>query len=149
MAAGKSVKTHSNKRHDMFLVDTSVVSFFIRNNSLKELYRPEMEGVAPLYLSVQTIAEIVVGAERDNWGAPRLGALKMFIAKQFAVIPIDENTVSFYAAAINGSARLGRALTVPDGWIVATAKQHDLTLVTHDLDMRVGEQLGVKIVCRA
>ena len=116
MATGKSVKTHSNKRHAMVLVDTSVVSFFIRNHPLKELYRSEMEGVAPLYLSVQTIAEIVVGAERADWAAPRLAALRRFIVKQFAIIPIDENTVPFYASAMNGSACRGRALTVPDGW---------------------------------
>ena len=98
---------------------------------------------------MRTIAEIVVGAERADWAAPRLAALRTFIVKQFAVIPIDENTVPFYASAMHGSACRGRALTVPDGWIVATAKQHDLTLVTHDLDMTVGEQLGVKVVCRA
>lgn len=133
----------------MFLVDTSVVSFFLRNSPLKERYRQEMEGVAPLYLSVQTIAELVVGAERDNWGAMRIAALRKFVASQFAIIPIDESTVPFYAAAINGTARVGRALTVPDGWIVATAKQHDLILVTHDRDMVVGDLLGIKVVCRA
>ena len=79
----------------------------------------------------------------------RIAALRTFVASQFAVIPIDENTVPFYATAISGTARIGRALTVPDGWIVATAKQHGLTLVTHERDMVAGEMLGIKVVCRA
>lgn len=132
----------------MFIVDTSVVSFFVRNNPLKELYRSEIESALPLSISVQTVAEILAGADSDNWGTRRRVALQNFLETQFTIIPIDEKTVPIYVEMLNGSARLGRAMQVADTWIVATAKQHDLVLVTHDGDMLVSGELGVKLICR-
>ena len=79
--------------------------------------------------------------------APTRGATK-FLETQFIIIPIDEKTVPIYVEMLNGSARLGRAMQVADTWIVATAKQHDLILITHDGGMRVSTELGVKVICR-
>jgi predicted nucleic acid-binding protein len=107
-----------------------------------------MDSGLPLFISVQTAAEIIAGADKDNWGKPRRAALQEYLETQFTTFPIDENTEPFYVAMLNGSARLGKALKIADNWIVATAKQYDLVLVTHDGEMRVGEDLGVKLICR-
>ncbi len=132
----------------MYIIDTSVVSYFVRDNPLKELYRTEMSSELPLSISLQTVAEVMAGADRDNWGERRRLALQKYLETQFTILPIEHETVPFYIAILNGSVRKGRSLQIADTWIVATAKQHDLVLVTHDGDMRVGSELGVKVICR-
>ena len=62
----------------MYIVDTSVVCFFVRGNPLKDLYRSEIESTLPLNISVQTMAEIIAGADNDKWGPRRRAALQNF-----------------------------------------------------------------------
>lgn len=42
----------------MYLLDTSIVSFAVRNDPVFELYDTEMQGDDPKFLSVQTAAAI-------------------------------------------------------------------------------------------
>jgi predicted nucleic acid-binding protein len=54
-----------------------------------------------------------------------------------------------YAAVRAISKKVGRLLTSQDAWIVATAKQYGLTLISNDLDVDIGESVGINVICRA
>jgi len=49
---------------------------------------------------------------------------------------------------MSAARKAGRRLDVADAWIMATARQFNLILVSHDQDIVVGENIGVQIICR-
>ena len=132
----------------MYLIDTSIFSYLFRGDPIAQRYADDLAPDAHLFLSVQTIGELRLGAEQRQWGEQRRARLREFMAS-FTVLPITEATTACYAEVITASRRAGRPLQVADGWIVATAKQYGLTLVAHDKDMRVAETIGISIICRS
>ena len=64
-------------------------------------------------------------------------------------MPIDQETALHYAAVRAISKKVGRLLTSQDTWIVATAKQYGLTLISNDLDVTIGDRVGIDVICRA
>lgn len=131
----------------MYLFDTMILSYLIRQDPLAALYRDELTSSEPVFISCQTVGEIRYGAAKKNWGPERIrNALK--IANQFAILPLDEATAPIYGEVRAGAAKLGRPLLSQDAWILATAKQYNLILVSHDSDTVVGEEFGIKIIRR-
>ncbi len=129
----------------MYIFDTMILSYLIRHDPLAALYRGELTSGEPIFISCQTVGEIRYGAVKKNWGPEKIKkALR--IVSQFAVLPIDETTANFYGDIRAGADKLGRSLHSQDAWILATAKQYKLTLVSHDGDVDVGEELGVNVV---
>ncbi len=98
----------------MYVVDTSVVSLIVRPTATLELYRPELESGAPLYVSVRTVAELMLGAELDGWGSKRRSALSSLIESSYTILPIDLKTCACYVQLMAGSAARGRRLSDPD-----------------------------------
>jgi predicted nucleic acid-binding protein len=131
----------------MYLLDTTIVSFAVRKDPVIERYDTEMQGNDPKFVSVQTIGELLIWAEKRNWGPSRLAKLRA-VASKYSILPIDADTAEIYSKVRVGAERLGRSLSSTDAWILSTAIQYELTLVTHDRDMTVGTQLGATVICR-
>jgi tRNA(fMet)-specific endonuclease VapC len=132
----------------MYIVDTMLVSYIFRGDPLALPYRPELESDQPLYLSAQTIGELYFGAEYKGWGKPKQQKIDSLVS-EYVVLPIDHETAMHYAAVRAVSKKAGRFLTSQDAWIVATAKQYGLTLISNDLDVTIGECIGIRVICRA
>jgi predicted nucleic acid-binding protein len=131
----------------MYLFDTMILSYLIRQDPLAALYRSELTSGEPIFVSCQTVGEIRFGAVKINWGPDRIQkALK--IVNHFAVLPLDEATATIYGDIRAGASRLGRPLLSQDAWILATAKQYNLILVSHDSDVSVGNEFGIKTIKR-
>jgi predicted nucleic acid-binding protein len=131
----------------MYLFDTSVFSYAFRNHSLAALYEPELESGAASFISVQTLEEIMFTAEIRSWGNVKRVALERVLSR-YALLPIDNETARICCNLRAKSQKIGRALSTPDAWIMATAMQYRLTLVAHDSDMTVGRDFGINLVCR-
>lgn len=128
----------------MYLLDTSVFSFLYRADSRASLYAQVVHENAPIYLSVQTVAELLLGAKGRGWGETRVERLRATIAN-CAVLAADEGTAEHFVDIAVAAKRAGRAMAIDDLWIAATARQFDLTLVTHDSDFDVAAAVGVRI----
>lgn len=131
----------------MYIFDTSVFSYGFRNHSFAALYEPEFESGAASFISVQTLEEIMFTAESRQWGTTRRLALEAILAR-YSLLPIDGETARICAVIRAKGQSLGRELSTPDAWILATAQQYRLTLVAHDSDMIVGRELGIEVICR-
>lgn len=132
----------------MYLIDTSIFSYFLRSDPIIDRYAEDLTAGARLFLSVQTVGELRSGAAQRGWGEKRKVQLQRFL-DTFTILPITEATATVYAEVTTASRRAGRRLQVADAWIMATAKQYGLTLVAHDQDMEIGHTLGVLVICRS
>ena len=123
-----------------FLIDTNVISELVRP-------RPErrvadwLRGIEPplLYLSVLTLGELRQGiaAHPDPVRRVRIEAwVEATLRPWFEdrILPIDMPVAERWGL-LAGQARMGgRPLPVIDGLLAATALQHDLTLVTRNIE---------------
>jgi predicted nucleic acid-binding protein len=116
-----------------YLLDTQIVSYMTRRDPLVLLYDDVLEHDSQLLISVQTEAEILFGCLKAGWGARRVDALHLFLAR-FRVVPIDRQTGKIWAEIQSKSSALGRRMSAQDCWIAATAIQFELPLVAHDKD---------------
>ena len=66
----------------------------------------------------------------------------------FGVLPIDRETANLCADIRSIAKSIGRELWAPDAWIMATAKQYEYKLVSHDSDMQVASKVGIDLICR-
>ena len=132
----------------MYLLDTTIFSFIIRNDPNLELYSDTVSAARPLFLSAMMVCELQAGAQVKGWGDRRMDELQSYIDK-FTVLPIDTGISAFYGRIIAGSRELGKELSPPDALIAATALQFDLTLLSHDKDMVVVKDIGVDLICKA
>ena len=69
------------------------------------------------------------------------------IVNHFAILPLDGATATIYGDIRAGASRLGRPLLSQDAWILATAKQYNLILVSHD-DVSIGHEFGIQTIKR-
>ncbi len=131
----------------MYLLDTTVFSFIVRNDPLLQLYEQTIGGAGPLFLSAMTICELHAGAQIKGWGERRMAELSLHINRCTA-LPIDSGIAIEYGRAIAASRAAGRELTPSDAMIVATSMRYGLVLLTHDRDMTVAEEFGVNVICK-
>ena len=109
------------------LVDTTVVSYLLKEHSLAPLYREHLEGNL-LSVSFMTIAELYCWPLQRNWGEQRLAALKLHLSRY--VVLAHDDAMSWRWAEL--MSRRGHPMSFPDGWIAATALRYRLPLVTHN-----------------
>jgi predicted nucleic acid-binding protein len=131
----------------LYLFDTPVFSYGIRNHSLASLSEPELESGAASFISVQTLEEIMFTAEIRDWGKVKRTGLEKVLSK-YALLPIDSDTARICCSLRAKAQKMGRELSTPDAWIMATAMQYRLTLVAHDGDMLVSREFGIELICR-
>jgi len=127
-----------------FLVDTNVLSEARRRSPPAVAWLRAVDPEA-LFLSVITIGEIAKGVairERTDPTAAAalarwLGGLRQTYADR--ILPIDDSVATAW-----GQLMARRTFPVPDGLIAATARVHNLRLVTRNADDFAGS--GVDVV---
>lgn len=133
------------------LLDTvvaSVLSPFKRPGPQRVKYETAARGHS-LAISMQSLAELYLWAESNNWGAARRQMLQTYIDNQFTVLPCDSELATAWAKVMNQSAAAGRPLQSADAWVAATAIFYGLDLLTHDKDFAGLKISGLKIICFA
>lgn len=110
------------------IVDTNVVSYFMRGHSLADFYRELVEGHS-LCISFMTLAEMYEEGFRAKWN-DRRWALWQDELTQYIVLPSTPD-ICRYWGEVRAERRL-RPISPEDAWIAATALAHSCPLVTHD-----------------
>ncbi len=132
------------------LLDTTVVSLAYRSaksSALRKQFEQHLSG-EDLWVSFQTVAELWVLPERNRWGATKREALEQFMHR-FVVLPYDEPLGRTWGKVMAESANAGRRLESADAWIVATAIEYAVPLLSHDRDLADLPLLGLNVICYA
>ena len=114
------------------VLDTNIVSYLLKDSTKTAACKAHVEHRVAA-LSFQTVAELWYGAERSEWGEPRRAALDHLI-RRFVILTADEATSRLWAELRVEAERAGKSKEAEDLWIAATAKRHDLPLLTDDSD---------------
>lgn len=121
------------------VIDTTVASMMHRGRNgsgIDPFYEAQLAG-RTIAISFQTVEEMLFGARRDGWGAARVAALEAFL-KRFVVVP-GTYELSMISARLRAQAeKAGRRLETADAWIMATATQLGVPLITDDKDQALG-----------
>lgn len=120
-----------------YLLDTNVVSERTRPRPDENVRRwLRTHRVSDAYLSVITLAELEQGILRlgDTRRAQELTAFLGAVERQFRgrVLPVDRRVAHAWAALTARAMGVGRGLGYADALIAATARAHDLTVVTRN-----------------
>jgi len=110
------------------LVDTNVVSFFMKKLPLGLRYEDLLRGNL-LAISFMTVAELYEGACRANWGEKRLRKLERTVGNYTVFASTTEICRRW------GDVRFQRRqqpISAEDAWMAATALTYDCPLVTHN-----------------
>jgi len=112
------------------LLDTNIVSYFMKNKPEASFYIPHLEGrlVAIAFI---TVGELYYGAEKAGWGPQRRMKLET-VLRNFVVIPYDHGISKAYALILVERERQGRPISSNDAWIAACALRHNVELATHN-----------------
>ena len=122
-----------------FLLDTNAISEVIKprpNAGVMDWFGSADEDT--LYLSVITLAELRHGVERLAAGSRRASLDRWLSADlpdrfEGRILPVDARTADAWGRGIARAQAAGRTIGAMDGFIAATAMQHQLTLVTRNL----------------
>ena len=128
----------------MYLLDTNVVSELRRPRPHQAVLRWIADVPADqLYLSAVTIGEIQAGIEitrdQDIAKAEELAAWLDKVLTSYSVLPMDATAFREWARLMHKSSDT----LIEDAMIAATAKLHELTVVTRNV--RDFSQLGVAV----
>lgn len=113
------------------VVDTDVVSFYLKNDSRFDAYAQELDG-KQLVMSFQTLAELLLWQELRNWSERRRSLFNREIQEHYVVYPVDRALCRRWAGLRADVQRMGRVIETGDAWIAATAYQLDVPLATHN-----------------
>lgn len=117
---------------DRVVVDTSVVSIFLRGDSRAQYYRTRLEDKR-LWICFQTLEEVWHGAAYAGWGDRRNQALQRHLERYEVAWP-DETTVQTCAELRAQRKKKGREIKTADAWIAATAIALGCPLVSDNGD---------------
>jgi tRNA(fMet)-specific endonuclease VapC len=114
-----------------YLLDTNIVSYFIRGNYREVRKHIVRNPVASLTVSAVTEAEL------HFWGLCRPGSTRTRIGVEDFLarvpsLPWDSGAAQSYSRSRDQLKRKGLVLSTTDLMIAAHALSQDLTLVTHD-----------------
>lgn len=112
------------------LLDTCIISYFMKKHSLAESYAPLIQG-SVLAISFITVGELYCWAETKKWGEKRRNELDVYL-KNFIVIPYDNEIARCYGRIVAERASNGKPIGNNDAWIAACAVHHSVSLVTHN-----------------
>ena len=112
------------------VVDTNVVSYFLRHDSRGDRYLGVMASRRP-FLSFQTVEELRFGALRAGWGAGRMANLEACLSRYEVFHSTGE--LALTSARLRRRCRAaGHTLDTADAWIAATAVLLDCPLLSND-----------------
>ena len=119
----------------MYLLDTCIISELVKAKpSAKVTYWISEQPESALYLSVLSIGEIEQGIARLSSGAKKERLIAWAISSLPArfgerILPIDTSVAASWGSFQD---RNRQTLPVIDGLIAATARVHDLTVITRN-----------------
>jgi predicted nucleic acid-binding protein len=116
---------------DVILLDTNIVSFLFKGDSRAKSYATYLQGHR-LAISFMTVAELYQWAAIRNWGTHRLNQLEQTLMTNYAVLSFDLALCQKWGAVRAKRRAIGKPISPEDAWIVATALQYDLPLLTHN-----------------
>jgi tRNA(fMet)-specific endonuclease VapC len=110
------------------IVDTSVLINYLRGRP----GFPALESVGEIYLPAMVLAELQIGWHRAH-GSPhrQIRRFEDLVSIMF-FLPILRRTVSLYVEVRRGLELTNAIIPENDLWIAATAREHDLPLLTSD-----------------
>jgi len=115
----------------MYLLDTNACIRLLNDSSAPLVARFRAEDPSSLRLSAVTKAELLYGARHSTRASANLRLLERFFAP-FLSLPFDDRCAEHYAAIRSELALRGRPIGPYDLQIAATARAHDLILLTHN-----------------
>ena len=118
------------------ILDTNIVSYLMRGDTLAETYAPHVQGKL-LAIAFITVGEMYFGAENKNWGEKKRKELETTL-RNFVVIPYDHEIARCYGRLMAERKRNGQPIAPNDAWIAACAVRHTVPLVTHNVKDFVG-----------
>lgn len=110
------------------LLDTNIVSYFMKSHPLAAAYRLHLVGFDAA-VSFQTVAELVYGGMNAGWGVARWQQLNSTLANVWVY---QSTHATCERWAFIRDARHAQPIGLADCWIAATALEHNLELVTHN-----------------
>jgi tRNA(fMet)-specific endonuclease VapC len=113
-----------------YLLDTNVLSDFIRNPRGPVSERLAAVGEATVCTSIVVACELRYGAAKK--GSPRLAERVDEVLGSLEVLPLDRGADRHYAEIRDHLARAGQPIAPNDLLIAAHALALELTLVTHN-----------------
>lgn len=115
-----------------YLLDTNACIHLLNGSSPALVARLGRERPERVRLSTIVKAELLHGARRSQRVGENLALLARFFGA-FASVPFDDRAAEAYGQIRAELEREGRLIGANDLLIAATARAHDLTLVTHDV----------------
>jgi tRNA(fMet)-specific endonuclease VapC len=110
------------------LLDTNIIIEVFDGN--KEI-ADNISKLPTFYISCIVLGELYIGINRVTNKAKHLKMLNVFLQLGI-VLNIDSTTAKYYGEIISALYKKGKPLPTNDVWIAATAKQHNLTLISQD-----------------
>ena len=123
-----------------YLIDTNVLSEFGRSHPPEPKVKQWIESADPqsLFASVVTWGELRKGIESKS-PAQRRPGLEQWLERdlrdwfQSRLLPVTKTIADRWGILAGQSKLQGKALTMADGIILATALEHDLIIVTRNV----------------
>lgn len=117
----------------MYHLDTNACIRVLNGNSPSLVSRLRAHAPARIGMSAIVKAELLYGARHSQRVTQNLRLLERFFAP-FASLPFDDRCAEYYGAIRAELARSGSPIGPNDLLIAATARAHDATLISHNLD---------------
>ena len=115
----------------MYLLDANVCIRVLNKSSEKVAARLRRETASNIHLCAVTKAALIFGARNSSRVNDNLRLLDEFF-RPFISLPFDDHCAEQYGIIRAELTRLGCPIGPNDTLIAATARAHDLTLVTHN-----------------
>ncbi len=120
-----------------YLLDTNVAIAILEKEIDLESLRSEGREI---FLSSTVLGELFFGAEKSQRIEENLTRIR-YLALRCPILPCDRETAQHYGAVKFSLQKKGRPIPENDIWIAASARQHELTLVSRDGHFKYVENL--------
>jgi tRNA(fMet)-specific endonuclease VapC len=113
------------------LVDTDVVSYFLKQDSRADYYKAILKNKI-VAISFITLGELYFWAAKNTWGDNRIKDLEDKI-KHYVILPYDKSICRQYAVVRSQCEINGIPVNYPDYWVAACALRYNLPLATNNV----------------